>query len=335
MACCFGAPAEEANLSEAVESEALKNRAFVFIKPHAANDEVTKYVKEQMNGIGLKVLSEGTIGAQDIDKKGLIDNHYYAIASKAVILTPDKLNVPKDKFQEQFGIGWDDALEKGIVYNAVDACKKLDLTAEGLEKEWRKTKGTKDVIKFGGGFYCAKIQDIYVFNGFFLSLREKFVAEGKKIIYFDVEWDAQTLPWGEFRESWLGVTDPSKAKKGSIRATLFEDWETKFKLPAEPNTGDNGVHGSASAFEGLAERMNWLQDTYDAATDEFAMALSKMGLEGDLLAKWSKDPVVKLEDGTMGSLFDALEELDAAACVAKLETLLKLNKQSAAEEKSG
>jgi len=334
MACCFGAPAEETKLSEAVSTPELPNRAFVFIKPHAANDEVTAYVKERLKSAGMQVLSEGTIDAADIDKKGLIDNHYYAIASKAVILKPDKLNVPKDKFKDQFGIGWEDALSQGIVYNAVDACKKLDLTAEGLEKEWRKTKGTPNVIKFGGGFYCAKIQDIYIFNGFFLSLREKFVADGKKIIYFDVQWDASNLSWAQFRGDWLGVTDPGKAAKGSIRATLFTDWE-KYKLPAEPNTGDNGVHGSASAFEGLAERMNWLQGTYDASTDDFAKALKGVGLEGDLLAKWSKDPVVKLEDGSMGSLFDALEELDAAACVTKIAALVEANKTAPAEEKSG
>jgi hypothetical protein len=47
-----------------------------------------------------------------IDSKQLIDNHYYSIASKATILDPRELNVPADKFEAKFGIGWEEALGK-------------------------------------------------------------------------------------------------------------------------------------------------------------------------------------------------------------------------------
>lgn len=56
----------------------------------------------------------------------------------------------------------------------------------------------------------------------------------------------------------LGPTDPAKAPAGSLRGLLNADWE-KLGLPAAPNVTDNGVHASASPFEGLAERMNWLE----------------------------------------------------------------------------
>ena len=55
----------------------------------------------------------------------------------------------------------------------------------------------------------------------------------------------------------LGATDPNVAVAGSARRTIFEEWE-KLGLPGQPNTGNNGVHASASPFEGLAERVNWL-----------------------------------------------------------------------------
>lgn len=44
--------------------------------------------------------------SQVIDKKKLIDQHYYAIASKATILKPAQLNVPADKFKDKFGEDW-------------------------------------------------------------------------------------------------------------------------------------------------------------------------------------------------------------------------------------
>ena len=38
----------------------------------------------------------------------------------------------------------------------------------------------------------------------------------------------------------------------------MKDWEA-LGLGFVPNVGENSVHASASPFEGLAERMNWLQ----------------------------------------------------------------------------
>ena len=43
-----------------------------------------------------------------------------------------------------------------------------------------KAKKDKKLIKFGGGFYCASLpcgeDQIYAFNGFFMSMRSKFVG---------------------------------------------------------------------------------------------------------------------------------------------------------------
>ena len=55
----------------------------------------------------------------------------------------------------------------------------------------------------------------------------------------------------------LGATDPTQAAAGSLRRQILERWR-ELGLKAEPNVGDNGVHASASPFEGLAERMNWI-----------------------------------------------------------------------------
>ena len=116
-----------------------------------------------------------------IDEKKLIDQHYYAIASKATILKPAELNVPKDKFKEQFGLEWDEALANGNVYNAMDGCATLGITADELDAQWGICKKAKKLVKFGGGFYCGLIEmegkdPVYIFNGFFMSMRTKFTA---------------------------------------------------------------------------------------------------------------------------------------------------------------
>jgi hypothetical protein len=57
----------------------------------------------------------------------LVDQHYYAIASKATLVKPAEMPVPADKFQAAFGLSWHDALKAGSVHNALDACKVLGL----------------------------------------------------------------------------------------------------------------------------------------------------------------------------------------------------------------
>lgn len=74
----------------------------MFIKPHAVTDDVKKLVQKGLENKGIKIINQGSISSEEIDKKQLIDQHYYAIASKATILKPKELNIPTDKFKGQY-----------------------------------------------------------------------------------------------------------------------------------------------------------------------------------------------------------------------------------------
>lgn len=203
----------------------LPNAAFVFIKPHANTDRVRALVKEKFVGKGIRIVAEGQIEAETIDKDKLIDQHYYAIASKATLVKPKDMPVPADKFEEKFGITWESALADDLAFNAIDAADKLGLDVPGLDKAWQEAKEAGLLVKFGGGFYCGKVGDIYVFNGFFMTMRANFVAPGASIYYFSVEWDAADLRWAAFRGEVLGPTDPASAPAGSLRAEIYANWE--------------------------------------------------------------------------------------------------------------
>jgi len=302
----------------ATSSPTLSNSAFVFVKPHANNEATQKLVKSTLEAKGVRVLSEGDIASEKIDSDKLIDQHYYAIASKATILKPTQLDVPNDKFKEKFGLDWKDAVDKA--YNAMDACEYLGLDSAGLNSVWRKA----ETVKLGGGFYCAYIdsvegkEPIYVFNAFFMSMRQKFTTPGLSIHYYVVEFSPSDLSWADFRGKVLGPTSPQDAPKDSIRGMILSQWEI-LGLASEPNTSDNGVHASASPFEGLAERMNWLGTKVEE--DDFGKALMAAGVSAQTIKEWSVDPVVAYEDDSKGSIFDALEDLDVADCLAKCEAL--------------
>jgi len=206
----------------------LTNSAFVFIKPHANTPATQDLVKEKLIKAGITIVSESEITGETIDKKKLIDKHYYAIASKATILSPAEFSVPADKFQEAFGESWPSGLsEKRAVY-AMEACADFDCTPDELNEAWRQAEKEKKVVKFGGGFYCGLLSvgdtkpSLYVFNAFFMSMRSKFVQKGTSIHCYEVEWQPSTLSWQSFRNDVVGPTDPSSAPKGSIRRTILD-----------------------------------------------------------------------------------------------------------------
>jgi hypothetical protein len=209
--------------------KSLRNSAFVFVKPHANSPATQELVKSKLTDAGITILSESDIEGTAIDEKKLIDQHYYAIASKATILPADKIPVPVNKFKESFGESWETVLKEKRACNAMDACKRFKCSAEELNEAWQQSK---NIVKFGGGFYCGTVSvkgqpEIYVFNAFFMTMRSKFVQPGTSIHCYTVEWDPIKLSWEAFRGQLLGPTDPADGPVGSIRRTILDSYVSK------------------------------------------------------------------------------------------------------------
>lgn len=105
---------------------------------------------------------------------------------------------------------------------------------------------------------------------------------------------------------------------------FFYDRYKELGLSSCPNKGDNGVHASASPFEGLAEKANWLKRTIEG--DTFGKAILAKGIPLATIKAWSVDPRVEVPGGGKGSVFDALEDLDSEDCLKKLAQLYALNR---------
>lgn len=299
----------------------VTNTAFVFVKPHAVTPETLKLVSKTLAENGLRVTREGEVTAEEIDANQLVDKHYYAIASKATLIDAELLNVPEEKFRSAYGVEWRDVVASGKAMNSKMACEKWKLNATQLDSVWQQAKQDGKMVKLGGGFYCAKIRDCYVFNGFYMTMRSKFVKPGTCIHYYVVEWESAKMSWEHFRGELLGPTEPSKAPEGSLRGTIYNDWEA-LGLKAQPTTGENGVHASASPFEACAELNNWLGMPF--AKTAFGAVLLDAGITEETVAAWSVDPQVTYGAPSMritGSLFDALEDTDADYCAALCEMI--------------
>merc|ERR1719330_1571552 len=327
---CLEKVAKIALASDAGAAEG-KNLAFVFIKPHAVTAEVKDLVRQKMSEAGVSLTSEGEIAAETIDKKMLIDTHYGAIAAKAMKLKPESLAVQpqaRDLFKSKFGLEWQDALSQNLVYNTKDACQKLGTDYDGVFAKWSLLKKGETMLKLGGGFYVGKVESIYVVNGFYVDMRSRFTKPGASIFYFTAEWSADKLSWEDFRGKLLGATDPSVAEPGSIRNTVFKDWRS-LGLTTEPDTGYNGVHASASPFEGFCERCNWLGTSL--SEDPFGKALVDKGVPLETIKAFMDDPPVNFE-GKTASIFDQLEDLNRQECLEKVVKMACSSSRAAAPE---
>ena len=194
-----------------------------------------------------------------------------------------------------------------------DGAKKLGITLDKLGLDFDELKKGETMLKFGGGFYCGKLGDIYVINGFYARMREQYTTPGTCIYYYEVNFSTAQLPWPTFRGSILGATDPTAADPSSLRGTIYKTWQD-LGLDSEPNTGNNGLHASASPFEAMSERANWLKKPL--ADDHFCKAMVQAGVPVGVVESWCGDPAVNF-DGKKQSLFDLFEDVDGAPTLVK------------------
>jgi hypothetical protein len=136
-----------------ISPKKLSNSAFVFVKPHANTPATRDLVVDKLTKAGIQILEERDIDGVEIDKSGLIDQHYYSIASKATILPAEDIPVPVDKFEETFGESWATVLKEKRACNAMEACQRFDCSPAELNDAWQ----TIETVKFGGGFYCGTL----------------------------------------------------------------------------------------------------------------------------------------------------------------------------------
>jgi len=211
---------------------------------------------------------------------------------------------------EKSGIGQQKYVGVGDYYGYWEAGKRH---GEGVM-----TYENKDV--YSGNWVCGQKEGkgtYYVFNGFFMTMRAGYVKPGRSLYYYVVEWDVKDLSWADFRGKVLGPTDPAQAPAESVRGGALADWEN-LGLAAAPNTGENCCHASASPFEGLAERMNWLN--YKVEEDTWGKELLAAGVKKETIDAWTLDPQVKYGDKaapTEKSIWDTLEDMDAKPCLDK------------------
>jgi len=298
----------------------VKNRALVFIKPHAVTDKTISLVEEFLGTNGIQLSESRRIDAKQISKQGIVDTHYFAIARTAVFSKPEEYDMgetAKSKFADAFGTGWDAAVDQGRVLNSVDAQKRLgEISGIELNEHWKQSQQVKLAPGLYAGYFDG--EGLYVINGFYPGQREVFTTEGAQVVLYEAQFDPARISWEQFRQEIIGATDPAKAVEGSLRNLLLNRY-TGLGLTDKPEMSRNGVHASAGPLEGLRERMVWLGTKIKE--DPFAAALLNRGMSKKRLEELLENPIIQL-DGQTGPVFDLTEDTDSEPAVDNLVQLI-------------
>jgi nucleoside diphosphate kinase len=178
------------------EATCRMNRAFVFLKPNAIVPQAITRVKTKLSQVGIEVVEEGSVDAIEIDHNEFLDNHYGAIAAKAMNFNANTFNVSESgaaSFSMVFGAKFEDEVKKGNVVSAKIACSKLGISQIELGEKWNSLKFGESIAKLGGGFYCGLVDGVFVINGFYMAMRALYVTPPASIVWMCVEWPESQL----------------------------------------------------------------------------------------------------------------------------------------------
>jgi nucleoside diphosphate kinase len=292
--------------------------ALVFIKPHGQTESMAAFIEKELRAAGLTIVQTGQLPGKFIDENGIIDSHYAAIGQYAMKTPPADLPLGDDKKQEfeaKYGDNFASAAASGKLINTGTAMKRFGLSGTEIGAEFEKAASTR--MKLAPGCYVAflKDRDVYVVNGFYGSMRAEYVDPRAVVTWYTVSWSEDRLSWADFRANVLGATEPTVAKKSSIRAKILGSY-LDMKLPFVPSSGKNCMHGSASPLEAMNERRIWTFAKIEA--DPFGAQLLAAGVSKAKVEWFCTNPSIAGKP-----LFDLVEDTNTSDC---LKELVKLSK---------
>ncbi len=286
-----------------------KNQPFIFIKPHAMNNEyVNLYIEQIFKQYHIKTIESGIIQGSEIRRDGLIDKHYAVNAHSGTIKDTSKLFLPTEaleKFLETFNISWEDALGKSMIISCECMQNRLKVTSEELYDLW----GENGFTKISSGIYVSffKEQNCFVLNGFYTSNRDMFTKETASIKWSIIEFNQEILTWEKFRTDIIGKTDATKAVPSSIRGFFNIN---KEKANLRVTYKENIIHASSSPFEALIEKSIWLGNNFKPMKDPLYRILSKDHIDMEQIEElYNVNPVID-SHGEKDTLIDLLEDKD-------------------------
>lgn len=305
-------------------SDDAENELLFFVKPEVTTQgpdalaKVLDIAGDAFDEYDVDVTGATILGAPYLAEHGLISQHYGVINEIARTGVDGISEEAKETFADLYGV---DAAEATILgaFEFLRAYPSFD------ERSLNVLFDNCDTERLASGTYCAEVhvfdETVYLLNGFHPFQILHFTQPGASIVACTVQ---SNTAWDVLRGDMTGATNPEDAVAGSIRRTLLERREDVGL--AAVDQGNNGVHLSAGALEGLAEILRFVSD-HDAGTtlavDDTAAgrAFLNAGFDADTIAHLLTNPTLDV-DGDPVSAFDLTEEIDTSDAIARLKAAL-------------
>lgn len=291
----------------------MMNEPFVFIKPHVSRcPAVVQFVKKRLAAFGVEWLYEFSVTGSQIAAGGLVDKHYAVNAHAGMAEDVHALFISEEgkaHFQALVGESWQDAVDSGRLFSGWQYMQQHSLTATAMAALWR----TMDAHKVAGGYYVGVLPDHkgYVLNGFYPSVREAYTRDDVSLDCGILRFNEVKLNWRAFRHHVIGSTNPAQADVDSIRGEMFQRAK---EYGVDVSISDNVIHASASPFEALIEKINWLGD--NLKNDPLLDALQELGVTKKQIQTWYYDNPAVAMDGQQETLVDVLEDKNSSDVLA-------------------
>jgi hypothetical protein len=94
---------------------------------------------------------------------------------------------------------------------------------------------------------------------------------------------------------------------------------------------ENGFHASASPWEALLERMNWLKRRLE--DDSFGQELINNGISKEMInILKDENPSLVTDEGKEVSMIDYLEDMSATECITAIQRHLNIETSQSQEQ---
>lgn len=277
------------------------NRGFLYLSPQANSSKAQEAVRQLLAKHRIAIVGEGKIPTKVIDQEMLVDQQHYRIASVATLLKPSQALINAQLFERLTGVGWRTVLDNRCVFNALDALDYLGVSPDELSQRWKRAEAAGRVYRVGEHQYVGLVGGddneagrgvglggvglggtaststasttsttstrskpaVFVLNGFFPALRQRFTNPGLTVHYFSVRWTATQLSYAAFLNDVVGEPLPRVAAAGSVRTILSKRWKA-LGLKSKPTSANIGLHVSGSPLQALMEQIVWMYECMHA-----------------------------------------------------------------------
>lgn len=295
------------------------------LKPSVYTPAALACILDILDDHEIKVTTKGILPAAEKDRSRVIGSYFGNVLKYAELTEPSDLNLDAAEiaiFNKKFAADWNAVLNDGKVLNAKAAREYFKIGTDDHDSLYTLWQAAPRA-RLAKGLYCAQFDQtaatgegpIYVLNGFFGSLRQRYQSNTTTPVYLLVEWNLATLSWSEVVTHIIGDKDPARAAESSIRGYFFRHWEN-LGLAERPTTELNCVHFSASAFEAMVERLVLCKGSI-LFTDPLGAKLLANNVPALAVQNWLANPLVNGK-----SLFDHMRNKATDECVETAGNLL-------------